>query len=537
MENIRKLIKSKMIALSKADESFHGLYEIIHQQDNCIFCEEYNGYKVTSTSYDEYKALCERLGQSIRATLKDEAKDSFVGLLMENNHDWIACFWGILMAGYKPMLLNVRLPNQLNQKIIERLNIHYVITNQRTPLQAHIIQLDELKKQEVSDERPFVWANEMALSTSATSLNVKICIYNGSDVLNEVKNAKGVLKRNKMVKRHYEHRLKLLAFLPFYHIFGLFATYFWFSTFGRTFVFLHDYSSDTILRTVRRLKVTHVFAVPMLWNGIYQGIIREVNNEDEKTKKKFYQGITFSLKLQKVFPRLGSRFAKKAFRRVRDNVFGDSIKFMISGGSYIPLDTLRLINGIGYPLVNGYGMSEIGITSFETRANIKHRIKGSIGQPLDNVEYLIDNEVLMVKSKSMCSKIITMDQEMLISHDEYFKTCDLAYQDAKGYYYLKGRLDDVVTLVSGEKINPDLVEKEIFLPDALHYSVLGLKDEAGNHLSLIVEVASGTNKLRLEKLLNDVDYNVNKLANLHYLIESVYFTFDPLAPPTAIKVG
>ena len=524
--------------LYQSEPTFQSLYRIIHHQNNCIFCEEYSGYKVTTTSYDEYAKICVDMAKRFKGLLKSEAHNAFVGLMMENNRYWVSVFWGLLMAGFKPMLLNVRLPNKLNQQIIERLNIQHVVVLKEEVLNVHQILLSDLLKIDVSDEEEhWNWADEIALSTSATSLSVKICIYKGSDVYSEVLNAKGVLKRNKMIKEHYEHRLKLLAFLPFYHIFGLFATYFWFSVFGRTFVFLHDYSSETILRTVRRLKVTHVFAVPMLWNGIYQGIIREVNNEDEKTKKKFFKGLAFSIKLQKVFPRLGRRFAKKAFRRVREKVFGDSIKFLITGGSYIPTDTLKLINGLGYHLVNGYGMSEIGITSFDTRANIKHCIKGSIGLPLDNVEYKLEDGILKVKSQSMCSKIITLDGEQTISHDDYFTTSDLAYVDKGGYYYLQGRLDDVVTLISGEKVNPDLVEKEIFLPNAIHFSVLGLPHEDGVHLTLVVEILRDTNKLRLEKILHDVDYNIEKLQRLNYQIERIYFTFDAIAPATAIKVG
>ena len=71
-------------------------------------------------------------------------------------------------------------------------------------------------------------------------------------------------------------QLKQLAFLPFYHVFGLFAVYFWFTFFGRTLVFLRDYSADTILKTCRRHQVTHIFAVPMLWHTIEKQVRAEV---------------------------------------------------------------------------------------------------------------------------------------------------------------------------------------------------------------------------------------------------------------------
>ena len=111
---------------------------------------------------------------------------------------------------------------------------------------------------------------------------------------------------------------------------------------------------------------------------------------------------------------LGKKLASKMFEEVQSKVFGDSIKFMITGGGYISDDANELINAIGYPLYNGYGMSEIGITSVELRKKLKYRLQASIGKPFNTVEYQVgDDNVLRVKSKSLCKKIITKDQTIL----------------------------------------------------------------------------------------------------------------------------
>ena len=537
MENLEKLIKSKINCINTYPNTFESLFEIIHDQDNRIFCEEYNGYKVSSTSYKEYKTLCLKFGRFFKHALSNETKNSFVGLMMENNKYWISCFWGLLMAGYRPMLLNVRLGTKLNQDIIDKLNINYVIVDNQNDLKCNEILLSNIDYDNYQDEVPFEWANEIALSTSATSLNIKICVYTGCDIFEQVKNTKGILAQNKMIKAHYEERLKQLAFLPFYHIFGLFATYFWFSVFGRSFVFLQDYSSETILRTTRRLNVTHIFAVPMLWNSVYKGIMKEVSHKDERTQKKFNKGINFSLKLQKAFPKLGLKFAKRAFREVREKTFGDSIKFMISGGSYIPEDTLRILNGIGYPLFNGYGMSEIGITSVELRENVKYRLLGTIGKPFDSIQYKIEDQKLYVKGKSICSKIITKNDIIDVNHDDYFLTNDIAKIDNKNYYYVLGRLDDVVTSSTGEKINPDIIEKELNIPSVNHYSILGLDYDGINALTLIIEIRKDISSLKIKKIFNELENNLLKLEKLNYHIEKIYFTNDAIAAKTAIKVS
>jgi long-subunit acyl-CoA synthetase (AMP-forming) len=66
------------------------------------------------------------------------------------------------------------------------------------------------------------------------------------------------------------------------------------------------------------------------------------------------------------------------------------VQFCISGGSYIKASSLRLMNALGYPLHNGYGMSEIGITSVELGRKMQDRLKASIGYPFKSVEYKVD---------------------------------------------------------------------------------------------------------------------------------------------------
>mgnify|MGYP003296708930 FL=1 len=101
-------------------------------------------------------------------------------------------------------------------------------------------------------------------------------------------------------------------------------------------------------------------------------------------------------------PNLGSNFVRsKLFASYLDNIFGKSIQFCITGGSHISDQTLRIINGIGYPLVNGFGSTEIGISSFASPKPLKVRISESIGKPFDTFEYKLgEHDELLVKGKS-----------------------------------------------------------------------------------------------------------------------------------------
>ncbi|MCQ2748110.1 MAG: AMP-binding protein [Mycoplasmoidaceae bacterium] len=173
------------------------------------------------------------------------------------------------MAGYKVVLLNERFPSFLNNKIIKLLNVNYVVTQQELSkdIEANKIiingcnlipEICSLNK--MSNE---YWADEIALCTTATTLNCKICVYSGRNILEQLKNAGNIIKKCPQIKKHYKHKLKLLAFLPFCHIFGLVATFLWFSVFGRTIVFLPNLSSNSIVETVQKFEVTHIFSIPL----------------------------------------------------------------------------------------------------------------------------------------------------------------------------------------------------------------------------------------------------------------------------------
>ena len=537
-ENIPLYIKERFSLLSKVDHNLKSVFEVIHNQGERYFTEYYDAFTLVNVSYKDFKNYVKKTASYLKNKgLKPNHE--YIGLLMDNSLNWVSVFWAILMLGGKPVLLNKKLPLSVNQDIVSLLKINFVISDIHVEdsfkdviffenINKIVPEINELKEIEQED-----WEDEIVLNSTATTMNYKVCIFKGEDIYNSIMNAKCVLKRSKIVKEHYEERLKVLAFLPFYHIFGLMAAYFWFSIFGRTFVFLKDYSSDTILKTVQGHKVTHVFAVPLLWNTIARELKKKINQLPVKQQKRAKRGMQFSYNLQNLFPNYGRRVARKLLKEIQMQVFGDSIKFCISGGGPIPQETLYLINAIGYPLYNGYGSTEMGITSVELRSRPKYRIKGTVGMPLDSVTYQIDNDELLIKGTSTCSKIIYKDgKEQIISKDEWYHTGD-NFKKVKKYYYALGRNDDVYVGMNGEKINPDEIEKNVLLTNVVRYCVTTYNKQ----LSLILQLSKQNYSVKAKAIINEVKGALQLLKYQGYQIEKVYYSFDDIANKEAIKVS
>ncbi len=528
MVNVNKIVRERVNFLTNSKKDFEAIYNGMFLNKDYIFAETNDGYKITKYTFGEVDKKISNIAYSINKIYPD-LNDKYIGIMQESTIEWVYIFFAIIKSGNKPYLINLRHPKQLINSLLKSLDITYSIGLKDLGYDTKFIDLNTLNLI-CEDNYKFNYANEMALSTSATTMKEKIIFYNGAEISNQILNCDGILKNNKQIKKHYHGYLKQLVFLPLYHIFGFMATFMWFSYFGRCQVFLNDYSSDTILNTIKKHEVTHIFAVPLFWNTIEKTILKELKQKDEKTQNKFIKGQKLCIKLQKMFPSLGLKLSKKIMKEITNKLFGKSVLFCISGGSYIKDSTLYLINSLGYPLYNGYGMSEIGITSV-TLGNISDRLKNSIGKRFGSVEYKIVDNKLYVKGTSISHKMKIDGKIIYYNLDDYFDTSDLVHE-INDYYYIDGRIDDLFIGANGENINPDMLEKSFNLDKIENLSILDID----NKLSLVIEINNYMPKDIINEIYNKANEINNKL-DTSLRVSKIYFTYNSIKNPNAIKVS
>lgn len=529
-KNLKEIIRYNRDALKSSNKTLRDIYRIMFRSESNILCEYTDGFRIKKETYGETARKIEKAAAGLYQ--KIGATHSYVALALDNSPEWIVAFWAILKSGNKPYLVNLRYPDSLTNSILKTLDIKYTVCSKEVSLDTESILVSSLEGDISVPENEF--EDEISFSSSATSMNEVICFYTGYQIAEQILNFEEIIKLEPRIAKHYKGYLKQLAFLPFYHVFGLFAVYFWFTFFGRTLVFLRDYSADTILKTCRKHNVTHIFAVPVLWHTIEKNVIAAAKEQGEKKYNKLQRGLKFTTAIQNLFPNLGAEIAKSVMREVTNKIFGKSVMFCINGGGYLKDSSLKLLNGIGYNTYNGYGMSEIGITSVELRRKPKWRNQNSIGRPFNSVEYKIDEKgILQVKGSSICTKKIVNGKEQII--DEWFNTGD-KMECRDGNYFILGRLGDVVIGENGENINPDSIEKLIDIPDAKTISVLGLDGDNGQELSIVVQVNEYISEQKIANIQSYV-YSFNDTLHKTMAIKKFYFTTDDLCPPTAIKVS
>lgn len=539
-ENLRvlkKFVKRECEKLQKSDKTFKDIYNIVFYRDMVMAETSYAslGMQIQEYTYKDVRVSVRKIAKAIRKVLGK--KGEFIGLSGQNSVEWLITFWAILMSGNKPFLVNLLQPADASASMLKTLGAEYVICTDKATaydgMSLLIYKELEAEGAAVCDSDFDDFGNEIAITTSGTTLKEKICIYTGYEISEQIFNSWQALSWDNAIGRGYKGKIKTFAMLPLYHIFGLEATYLWLSFFGAILVFPENLAPETLLRTVRLHEVTHIFAVPLLWHTIEKTVRREVSQRDEKTQEKFKKGVALSLKLQNLCPCLGEKIASKLFREVREKVFGESVKFCISGGSPLKESSMELINALGYRLVSGYGMSEIGIVLADFDQKPCKKVPVSVGKPFDSVEVKVDgNGMLLVKGDSICKKIIVDGK--VTANEEWFNTGDIVTVSNDGKFYLQGRASDIVINENGENLNPDFAEKVFDLPGAKCFSVMG--DEKMEKLILIVQIPEGMVRDDREMLEKNIKICEDKLPAA-YKISKVYFTNDAVMGENDIKVS
>ena len=499
--------------------------------------------KAVSITYNEFDTIVKKTAASLASKLPSGSKGGFVGIKMENSLDWVAVFWGLLMAGFKPLLISTAATEKeiaamiINAFGVKKATSAVVIVDKPLAGFNTLDAKEVVGRGDVNFAADF--ADEVAFCTSGTTGEQKVCLYDGKNLMSQIVAARSIPDHSdQLMYPDSDGDLKILAFLPFYHIFGFVAVLLWYLFFGKTVVFLENLSPSVILGTCRDLGVTHIYSVPLFWNGVYSAAVKrsqELTGFKGKLLKKVIAHATdFSKGYAAAAEPAASGFLLKQLRK---KLLGDKVRFMISGGGFLSPKVLSVVNAFGYPLHNGFGMTEVGITSVNMTEK-KVRIDGNIGVPLHGIDYKLDkgkeggqDGTLLIKANQVCRGFYK-DGKLIPHASEWYNSGDLARIDKNGNYHIVGRNDDMVKSSSGEKIVPDEIEQYF----------LNLKDikkscivSNGDSITLVCEIEGEVTK-ELKESLKKEFIAINHSLPFYKQVTAAYVTNVPFPLALGYKV-
>ena len=264
------------------------------------------------------------------------------------------------------------------------------------------------------------------------------------------------------------------SFLPWAHSFGqtveLHALIFFGSSTGLT-------SAKTLIRDMPEIHPTILVAVPTVFNKVYDGLQKMMEEKGGITKKLFDAAIANAHKRNEMLQR-GTRskvvdmkhnlFDKLVFSKVRAS-FGGRVRYAFSGGAAISTEVAELISAVGITVYEGYGLTE---TSPIVTCNIKEaRRVGSVGRAIPGVTVTIDTEVtgdkeigeIVVHGPNVMVGYYHLPEanDEVFTHDRGFRTGDLGHVDDDGYLYIRGRIKEQYKLENGKYVVPSPIEETL----------------------------------------------------------------------------
>ena len=247
---------------------------------------------------------------------------------------------------------------------------------------------------------------------------------------------------------YYTAQDRIIAILPFHHIFPLQGTVLIPMRVGGMTVIVHRLDSEAIVAALQEHRVTIFIGVPRLYRMLYDGIVAKI-------KKSPAASALFAL--SKAVGSYG--FGKTLFKKVQQG-FGGAIRFMVSGGSALDPELQTGFRAMGFKMLDGYGLTE---TSPTISNNAINDIKiGSVGRVHQWVEVkIIDGEIAARGDVVMQGYYNHPEATAAVLRDGWFHTGDKGHLDENGYLYVSGRIKEIIVLPNGKNINPEEIEQAI----------------------------------------------------------------------------
>lgn len=506
---------------------------MIRQKNMEVFIYEENG-KTKSLKYKDYYNEVMKYANTLSSELSLISKGSFVAIKLNNTIKWPLTFWGLIAAGYKPLLISPILGNEDTERLIKESNSAAIISDKDDVYSVLSLNVWKIKIEENSNYQPR-WENEIAFCTSGTTGDSRIFVYDGEAITYQIYSAYDMPKTTADIM--YLGKIRLLAVVPFSHIFGFVAIFLWYTYFGMTIVFPNSMNPDDLSGAIKKYKCTHIYSVPLFWDTVSKKFKQGILLQSEKKQKLVHKVSDFK---NKYITATEAGFAKSkiVLGAVQKQVLGKQITFCIAGGSALSRDTLETMNGIGYNLYNGYGMTEIGITSVELSPDAVQRNRGSVGKPLHGVEYkIVDNE-LLVKSKYLhIARLVDGKRlEADLDNEGFFHTGDIAEIDNLGYTYIHGKKKDVIIGSNGENIYPEEIESKFKnLPFVSNLSIVGIKNDKDEVVTLFINVDKQLNEDEITKLENSIK-DSNESLPVAMQVRECYIAKNDLPINSSMKI-
>jgi long-chain acyl-CoA synthetase len=259
-----------------------------------------------------------------------------------------------------------------------------------------------------------------------------------------------------------------LSFLPLTHVFAR-CLFYGHLYYGHSIYLSHP---NRVLRHLKEVQPTILASIPLLLEKFYSKIVER----SQKSSSWWEQQIAVcGLRLAQQYElgqqphglaalhtNLAMKIADGLVYTQWRSLFGDRLKYLLSGGAALNAEIANAFNAAGIPILQGYGLTQTGgVVCFN---RVDNNRAGTVGSPIPGVEIAIaaDGEIL-VRGLYVTSGYYKNVEatEAAIDPQGWLHTGDLGAFTANGLLKITGMKKSLFKLSTGKYIAPQPLEAQL----------------------------------------------------------------------------
>ena len=264
---------------------------------------------------------------------------------------------------------------------------------------------------------------------------------------------------------------RITSFLPTAHIADRMTALYAQEMFGTQITVVSD--GRAIAAALPDVRPTVWGAVPRVWEKLKAGIEFTVSHETDQAKR---QAMEWAMAMaarrgaalladETMSDEVAAEWAKAdelVLSKLREQLGFGELRWALSGAAPIPRETLAFFAGIGIPIAEVWGMSELSCAA--TASHPRDARLGTVGKLLpglegkiaDDGEYLVRGPLVMKGYRREPEKTAEA-----IDADGWLHTGDIFDVDSQGYLRVVDRKKELIINAAGKNMSPANIENTI----------------------------------------------------------------------------
>ncbi|AEF40676.1 fatty acid--CoA ligase FadD11 [Hoyosella subflava] len=289
---------------------------------------------------------------------------------------------------------------------------------------------------------------------------------------------------------------RITSFLPSAHIADRFTALYLQETAGTQITVVAD--PKAIAAALPDCRPTIWGAVPRVWEKLKAAIEFGVANEVDATKRNALQWALSvahrkadaELAGEPISAELATEWARAdelVLSKLRAKIGLDQVRWALSGAAPIPAATLAFFTGLGIPIAEIWGMSELSCVC--TVSHPRDAKLGTVGKILPGMEFRIADDGEFLVRGPLVMKGYRKEPEKTaeaIDGDGWLHTGDILTVDDDGYFRVVDRKKEIIINAAGKNMSPANIENTIKANTPLAGVVAAIGDGRPFNTALIV---------------------------------------------------